>query len=218
MTMSVSLAHNWSADIVRRWNALFSTLDVCPLLAPSYSHAARHLDSAQPWLVSVADGASLVGYAALGLDDRGIVRCLQPYGDRITDYWDVVSAPSMRSEVLTAVVEALRARSACWDEISVRRTLFPDTVRALGRVGIEREGPPTIAPRLDLIMSFDFMLGDEEYKRAFGAVPIRSVGVRAVNPLAAVRPEAESSYIDIWSDATSCSATSVTKGMKPGSR
>jgi CelD/BcsL family acetyltransferase involved in cellulose biosynthesis len=155
MSLSVSVSRSWNADLVDRWNLLWSGLDVCPLLAPTWAYAARHLEPAEPWLISVTDDARLVGYAALGLDRRGIVRCLQPYGDKITDYWDVVAEPSKRSAVLAAVAGVLRAKSACWDEVLVRRTLFADTARALARVGSQRQGTVTIAPRLESVGSFD---------------------------------------------------------------
>jgi len=99
------------------------------------------------------------------LDDRGAVRRLRPYGTQITDYWDVVSVPSKRPAVLSAVVEAVRARSARWDELSVRRMLYPDTAKALGRVGIEREGETTVAPRLDGLGSMDEWLSRLPSKR-----------------------------------------------------
>ncbi len=114
-------------------------------------------EGGEPWILTAYDGQRLVGLAPLQLQLRRGLRFLTGLGVGFGDYWDLLTAPADREDVVVAITAELAARSGEWDALVIDK--LPEdspTLAALRDCGLRVGEPSRLpSPRLELPDSFD---------------------------------------------------------------
>jgi CelD/BcsL family acetyltransferase involved in cellulose biosynthesis len=130
-------------------------------LGPWWRHWGEGLE---PWTITVHDDdGQLVGAAPLARGRRRGARVLLGAGTVVGNHWDVLAAPHLRHEVVSAVAAVLAERASAWDALVLDR--LPDDsstpevlAAAIGVSPHEREGVPS--PRTALAASMEDQLAE----------------------------------------------------------
>jgi CelD/BcsL family acetyltransferase involved in cellulose biosynthesis len=149
------------SDLLEDWRRLFAADDrVTPFASPDWATCWwKHWgEAAKPWMVVVSDAGGVVGLAPLLWRREGPFRLLRPLGGRPGDYWDVLSAPELRSSVVGAAFDELANSTRFWD-LLVLDDLSPYSqtaqVLVLRQELPMRQREPMRCPAIELPGSFD---------------------------------------------------------------
>jgi len=159
------------ADLLDDWEGVFAADPrATPFVSPAWGRVWwEHWGvGADLWAAVVRDGARTVGLAPLIAQRVGPFRLLRVLGGEPGDYWDVLSVPERRSEVLDALCDELARLSGSWD-VMLLDALSPgtETDAALERHSALRVSrrPPVVCPAIELPHSFDDYLASLPRKR-----------------------------------------------------
>ena len=163
--------HSGAIDaLLPEWDELYrADPRATPFSSAGWAAAwSRHWSAGtRPWLVTVREGARLVGLAPLVAARRGPFHVLSELGRPPANYWTVLADPGARAAVTAAVAEAIRARATDWHALLLgglpAESDFEQALRAAGlRVRVRR---PTPYPGIELPDSFEQYLQDLPRKR-----------------------------------------------------